>query len=337
MPYELFIGVDTSKATYDLVALDKNGVQQFGTPVDNCSSTLTKWLSELVDAHSFAAEQILICIERSGMYSLNLAHIAHDLGFAVWVEDAFHLSRSIGRVRGKTDAVDAARIAKYALRNWQDMKPFAPLSDTVCRIKSLVQQRRRMIKAKNILLVPINEEEQSAPFPINDLHNTSHQTIKKMEQAIKEYDEQIDQLIQADEQLQEKATLAMSVPGFKKVNFRNLVIATEGFVRLHSPRALACNIGIAPFPHQSGKCLNKKPSIGKMGNKAFKSTLTAGVMSVIKGNNHFAKYYQRKTSEGKKHLVVVNALRNKMLHTVLACIKNKVTYEENFNISLCKP
>jgi len=334
MSYKLFIGVDTSKAKYDCNGLDLAGHQQLCTEVANCSATLTQWLADLIDGHSLSASQVLICIERSGIYSLNLAYIAHEMGFAVWMEDALHLAHSFGRVRGKTDAVDAARIAKYAQRNWQDMKPFIPQNETVSRISSLVKQRRRTIKAKNILLVPINEEQAFSTISIDDLHQSSREIIERMEQAIKEFNAQIDQLIEADEQLKKKATFAMSVPGFKKVNFRNLVISTEGFIRLDSPRALACNIGIAPFPRQSGKCLNRKPTIGKMGNKAFKTTLTCAVMSVIRGDSHFGRYYRRKIAEGKKHLVVVNALRNKMLHTVLACIKNEVMYEEKFSHKL---
>jgi len=328
MSYKLFIGADTSKAKFDFTGLDNDGHKQLATEVSNCSTTLTLWLSELLDGHSLSASQILICIERSGIYSLNLAYIAHEMGFTVWMEDALHLAHSFGRVRGKTDAVDAARIAKYAQRNWQDMKPFNPENETVTRIRSLVKQRLRMIKTKNILLVPINEEQEFATIPIDDLHQSSREVIEKMEKTIKGFDDQIDQLIEADKQLKQKATFAMSVPGFKKVNFRNLVISTEGFTRLDNPRALACNIGIAPFPRQSGKCLNKKPTIGKMGNKSFKTTLTCAVMSVIGGENRFGQYYRRKMAEGKKHLVVVNALRNKMLHTVLACIKNEAMYEE---------
>ena len=334
MSYKLFIGADTSKAKFDFNGLDREGLQQLSTEVVNCPATIIQWLSELIDGHSLPASQILICIERSGIYSLNLACIAHEMGFAVWMEDALHLAHSFGRVRGKTDAVDAARIAKYAQRNWQDVKLFVPQNEIVTRIRSLVKQRQRMIKAKNILLVPINEEKEFATVSIDDLHQSSQETIDRMTQAIKEFDEQIDQLIEADEQLKKKATFAMSVPGFKKVNYRNLVISTEGFVRLDTPRALACNIGIAPFPRQSGKCLNKKPTIGKMGNKAFKTTLTCAVMSVIGGDNNFGRYYKRKIAEGKKHLVVVNALRNKMLHTVLACIKNECMYEEEFSHKL---
>lgn len=334
MSYKLFTGIDTAKEKYDFHHLDALGGFQLFGEVANSPIQLEQWLKDLLAAHDLTPSEILICIERSGVYSLNLACIAHELGFHVWLEDALHLSRSFGRTRGKTDAVDAARIAKYAQRNWQDARLFKPLKETVSQIKSLVGQRKRMIKTKNILLVPVTEEANFLPGSTKELHATTTALVKRTEQAIKDLDQRIDALIKSDEELRQKEKLATSVPGFKKVNFRNLVISTEGFTRLSDARTLACQIGIAPFPQQSGKCLNKKPTAGKMGDKAFKTTLTCGVQSIISSDNHFGRYYRRKIAEGKDHLVVINALRNKIIHTVMACIKNNTMYEENFSHKL---
>lgn len=334
MPYQLFIGIDTAKAKYDFHNLDRQGNLQLHGEVANSPAALKQWLQDLVEAHDLSPSKVLICIERSGIYSLNLACLAHELGFHVWLEDALHLSRSFGRTRGKTDAIDAARIAKYAQRNWQDVRLFQPLCQTVTKIKSLVGQRKRMIKAKNILLVPMTEEQGFLPDLSEDLHTTTAALVNQAEQAIKALNQQMDALINNDEELREKEKLATSVPGFKKVNFRNLVIATEGFTRLADARSLACQIGITPFPRQSGKCLNKKPTSGKMGDKSFKTTLTCAVQSIIKSDNRFGRYYRRKIAEGKNHLVVVNALRNKIIHTVMACINNNTMYEENYSHKL---
>ncbi|MEM9528862.1 MAG: IS110 family transposase [Bacteroidota bacterium] len=334
MPYQLFIGIDTSKDKYDFHYLDQQGNPQLYGEVANSSTALKRWLEDVIAAHDLSPSEVLICIERSGIYSLNLACLAHELGFHVWLEDALHLSKSFGRTRGKTDAIDAARIAKYAQRNWQDVSLFQPLRPTISQIKSLVGQRKRLIKAKNILLVPINEEQDFLPGLDEELHAITTTIVKQTEQAIKDLDQQIDTLIRNDEQLRHQEQLATSVPGFKKVNFRNLVITTEGFTRLNNARALACQIGIAPFPRQSGKCLNKKPTTGKMGDKSFKASLTCAVRSIIKSNNHFGRYYRRKIAQGKDHLVVVNALRNKIIHTVMACINNNTKYEENYSHKL---
>lgn len=334
MSYQLFIGIDTAKDKYDFHYLDSQANDYSHGEIANSPIDLQKWLEELLTAHKLSPDSILICIEHSGIYSLNMACLAHKLGFHVWLEDALHLSRSFGRTRGKTDAIDAARIAKYAQRNWQDVRLFQPMPQTIAKIKSLVGQRKRMIKAKNMLLVPVNEEQEFMPGLNQQIHATTLDLVRQAKQAIKALDEQIEILINSDQQLREKKKLATSVPGFKKVNFRNLVIVTEGFTRLHNTRTLACQIGIAPFPRQSGKCLNKKPTIGKMGTKAFKVSLTCAVQSIINSNNHFGRYYQRKIAEGKEHLVVVNALRNKIIHTVMACINNNTMYEDNYSHNL---
>ncbi|MBK7298105.1 MAG: hypothetical protein IPI91_16395 [Flavobacteriales bacterium] len=39
-------------------------------------------------------------------------------------------------------------------------------------------------------------------------------------------------------------------------------------------------------------------------------------------------YFQRKVSEGKKPILVVNAVRNKIIHCVCAVIRNNRPYEQ---------
>jgi hypothetical protein len=45
----------------------------------------------------------------------------------------------------------------------------------------------------------------------------------------------------------------------------------------------------------------------------------------LKGKaNIFREYYQRKVAEGKNKMAVINALRNKLVHTIFALVNNPV-------------
>lgn len=67
-----------------------------------------------------------------------------------------------------------------------------------------------------------------------------------------------------------------------------------------------------------------------MTNKELKSLLTLGALSAIKYNPEFEDYYNRKLKEGKKHLQVLNAVKNKMLLRVAAVINQQKEYVNNY-------
>lgn len=332
MNFKLFIGVDTAKEKYDLAQFTAQGELLNHELLENNNVAVAKWLDELLACHTIQAEEILLCVEQTGIYTKRLTYLAHEKGLSVWLVDAYHLNRSIGRVNAKTDKVDAINIAKYAQRNYQDFTAFAPTPKVVEQIKSLEGQRRRMQKVINQLLVPINEEIDNVIEPLDkSFYQHSKEIIKRMKLSLKKIDAQIDQVIDQDDTLRKNRKIATSVPAFGKVNYRNLVCETHGFTRLLESRKLAANIGIAPYPKQSGKSLNRGPRIPKMSNNQFKSDLTCGVRSIVKSNNRFGRYYRRKREEeNKPHFVVVNNLRNKIIHTVLACVKNQTMYNENY-------
>ncbi len=62
-------------------------------------------------------------------------------------------------------------------------------------------------------------------------------------------------------------------------------------------------------------------------------------MSVIIRENELADYYHRKVEQGKSKMSVLNAVRNKIIHRVFACVRqdrNGVArrYEKNYKIAL---
>lgn len=53
--------------------------------------------------------------------------------------------------------------------------------------------------------------------------------------------------------------------------------------------------------------------------------------------NVFKAYYQRKVAEGKSKMSVLNALKNKILHTIFAVVKNRKKFENKLEDCLVKP
>ena len=59
----------------------------------------------------------------------------------------------------------------------------------------------------------------------------------------------------------------------------------------------------------------------------------AALVTIRKGNIMNA-YYERKKAEGKNKMSIINAVRNKLIHIMMACIKNDTIYQKNYKHSL---
>ena len=53
-------------------------------------------------------------------------------------------------------------------------------------------------------------------------------------------------------------------------------------------------------------------------------------MSVIRRRGELQDYYQRKVAEGKNKMLVLNAVRNKIIHRIYAAVERGEKYDENY-------
>lgn len=53
-------------------------------------------------------------------------------------------------------------------------------------------------------------------------------------------------------------------------------------------------------------------------------------LAVISKQGELATYYHRKVEEGKNKMSVINAVRNKLIHRVFACVRENRKYEKNY-------
>jgi hypothetical protein len=57
-------------------------------------------------------------------------------------------------------------------------------------------------------------------------------------------------------------------------------------------------------------------------------------MSAIQCNEELKHYYERKVGEGKNKMSVMNAVRDKLISRILACVKNQHLYQKEFQYAL---
>nr|WP_081485528.1 transposase [Bernardetia litoralis] len=104
--------------------------------------------------------------------------------------------------------------------------------------------------------------------------------------------------------------------------------ATAGFTKFDTAKQLACYCGVVPFENSSGK-FKGKSRVSKMANKTLKTALHMCALSALQVEGELRTYYLRKVAEGKNKMSVINALRNKIIQRIFACVKNKTLYDRN--------
>jgi hypothetical protein len=82
-----------------------------------------------------------------------------------------------------------------------------------------------------------------------------------------------------------------------------------------------------PFEYTSGKSVRAKPKVHYMANKILKKQLHMCALAAVTYDPEMKAYYSRKVKEGKHKMLVINNVRNKLVHRVCACIRENRMYE----------
>ena len=83
------------------------------------------------------------------------------------MESALQIKKSQGITRGKSDKIDAMRIAHYAYKNREELHFWEPQRAPVQKLKALLVTRDRLVKIRTQFAVPIKECEE---FIVESIH-----------------------------------------------------------------------------------------------------------------------------------------------------------------------
>jgi len=322
----IIIGIDISSKTLDICVKKEEEVEHY--VIENSLKDVKKFLKP------FSETNTIIAMENTGRYNWNLYDALENFNFKVYVINPLHLSKSLGLVRGKNDKIDAYRIALFIEKNKDETRPWKPTSKSVKKLKILITERTSRIKIKKIFLKQQHDYKLMKNIGLDkELLKLNKQMIKKIEEQILMFEKKIEFIIKENKELEKQTELIRSVPGVGKVLSWIMIAKTEGFTKITEPRKMACYSGVAPFEHQSGSSIYRKPKVSFYADKSIKSVLHLGALSAIRLDNDLGIYYRRKVKEGKYKMLVLNAVRNKIIHRIFAVIRNQTFYENRLVVS----
>ena len=325
--FKHFLGIDVSKDFFDAVILldggkNKSIHEQFQNSYNGIKS-LVLWLKKM-ESNS---DNTLICLEHTGIYGKLIIKNLFVFGFSLWVEMSLKIIRSICVQRGKNDKVDAERIAYYAMKNVDEAVLYRAPSESVEKIRKLLSLRDKLITIKAGLLKNL-KELKCFDKVLAKLSSQSHKnTLKGIDKDLKNIELKLDELVKTDENLNEIYKQATSVPGVGRITALFLIVFTDEFTMYSTPRQLACYCGVVPFEYTSGKSVKGRPRVHYMANKKMKKQLHMCALSAVTYDPEMKAYYERKVAEGKSKMLVINNVRNKLVHRVCACIRENRIFE----------
>lgn len=328
MKYLNFIGIDISKDTLDLCLLA--GDQIHHLCIQNEHKAIRKTFKTDLVLACIDWPQTLFCMEHTGIYCHQLLDYLTINKANIWLENPVHIKRSMGLTRGKSDKIDAQRIAQFAFRNHDQVKLWTPQRPVLQQLKHLVAIRARLLKAIKALQTPLTELlVVTGKQEYRQIAKSCAASLKALKTDLKNSNTRIEQLIKADPRLNELFKQITSVPCVGLVIAANIIITTNEFNNFDDPKKFACYAGVAPFEHASGSSIRGKTRVSHMADKSLKTLLHLAALATISYSNELQQYYHRKVSEGKNKMLVINAIRNKLVHRIFACVKQQRLYSKH--------
>jgi len=313
-----YVGVDISKQTFDAFN-DELGSRQFSN--DSAGFKLfKKWMGSSVQ----------VVMEASGPYYLRLAHDLYSANIPVSVINPLVIRRfcQMTLQRAKTDKKDAASITQFArLTNPSCWSPAPEYMQQLLQMQSVMEQLSRQQTST------LNAMEALKQHPLID--RKAQNALSRVAQIQKEQIAQLEKEIMelTKQHYQTEFTSLTSIPGIGKKTALLLILATDGFIRFDNIKQLVAYAGIAPRIFQSGKTINKKPKISKLGMADLRRSLYMCTLRAIEQNEACKKLYERLRQKGKAAKVALMAVCHKLLRQAFALVKNKTLYKPELSFA----
>jgi transposase len=319
------VGADLSKKTIDFVIHQLKVSLQVDNSIAGFKDLIT-WFHQ----HSIDLSEVMIVMEHTGLYSFQLEKFLHQNGISFAKVSALAIKRSLGLVRGKSDKIDARRIARYAFEKQDCLRADQPLSENLILLQRLHSTRERLVKTRASYITAVNEQREAYQLKSTDIGIAVQlKVIKSLDQQIQKLEDQIGAIVQSDKDVTNSYRLLQSVKGVGPVVSLATIIKTGNFTRITNPRKFGCFCGTAPFEHTSGSSIRGKTKISSLRDKKMKTLLDLAAKSAIQYDKELHEYYMKRLAMGKSKRSTRNIIRNKIIYRMFAVIKRQTPYQQH--------
>jgi transposase len=329
--YTYFIGIDISKDKLDYAVMCGKDFL-YHKEIKNNSEEIKKLITEVKALPKFVMTKAIFCMEQTGIYANHLLSTMGKAKANVVIQNALHIRNSLGVLRGKYDKIDAIRISMYAYKNRDDLRLWKPRRDIIDQLAHMASLRTRLLQTQKTLKTPLSEQRHFLKKKFQQFNERMcAASIAAIKEDILQTDEMMLNIVEGDENLKRLMRLVTSVPSIGPVTALQIIISTNEFKDINSPKKFACYAGVAPFKKDSGT-VKVRAKVSNFANKRVKSLLHICAVGAIRFDKELKAYFERKTlDEGKARMAVINAVRYKLILRVFACVAQNREFSNEYS------
>jgi transposase len=329
----IVIGIDPHMKTHTAVAVDSVTGSSLGTRTVSGDTPghdeLLAWARGLGQERYFAIED---CRHVSGRLERHL--LPHGERVVRVPPKMMAGARDSARTYGKSDPIDAACVARAALR--EPGLPEASLSGPEHDVRllvdhrdDLVDERKRMQKRLRWHCHDLEVDLDLPPRVLDryvwldrlqsvivDLPETTRRRIALSElRRTRELTVEIHELEREIRGLmRELAPGLMAIPGCSAISAAHLIGQTAGFSRFSGEAAFAMHVGCAPLPVSSGKSCRHR--LNRCGNRKLNSVVHMIALTQARMHPPAIAYMERKQAQGMSYREALRCLKRLIARTV---------------------
>lgn len=303
------VGIDVSKARLDVHLRPEGRSFQVPNTPDGCAALRTSLP---------APGTCRITLEATGDYERAIVAELVDAGHYVSVVNPRQI-RDFAKAHGilaKTDRLDAQVIARFGA----DVKPrpVVKLPEKQVELDQLVTRRRQLLQLR------VAEENRFRDGLTKLVRQSVRRSITALNQDLVRLDRAILELVQSDDDWQQRFELLKTVPGVGDATAAALVAELPELGQLNRQKITAL-VGLAPYPDDSGKRTGQRYIRG--GRKSLRSALYMAALSASQHNPVLKAFAQRLKLKGKQGKVYLTACMRKLLVILNTMVKTNTAWK----------
>lgn len=323
MEFKTFVGIDVSKNTLDVSIHGHQETKVFA----NSKKGFKEMINWVKKQKEEPADPLLFCFEHTGLYSVALSVYLSDCGLSFAQVPALEIKRSMGVTRGKSDQIDAQRIARYVYLHRETIQLSVIPSPALRKLQVYITLRTALVKQRTSLEATAKEQETVYSVrEYKDIFRIYRKVSSNLQKQIQELERKMLEVIEKDHDLEKNYRMVTSVIGIGQFTASYILVCTNNFQRFETWRKFACYCGTAPFEYSSGTSIRGRTKVHHLANREIKSLLFMCAMNAIKFDGELRKYYRRRVEEGKSKMSTLNIIKNKLLARIFAAVNRQTPF-----------
>ncbi|NOZ74084.1 MAG: IS110 family transposase [FCB group bacterium] len=322
-------GIDISSKSFVVSISAQPGIVLQGPRKFENNETGFQELHAWFQHHKIKPEEMIICMESTGVYGEHLCYFLDQLRYTVAVEHPLKVKRAFLVDGPKTDSIDSLQIAEYAIRFFDELTIWKPREKIVEKMKALLTTRELLVGQKTAIANSIAALKRKAIQPIVAIGIMESQ-LKTLQHHIRILEKEMENLVHNNPRMKQTVHNLKSLPGVQNLLAFNMLVITNGFQSERHYKQLCNYLKIAPLQHESGSSIYKKPRAPQYGPSMMRKLLHLAARSVVTHKPQFRQYYLRKQNEGKAKKLILNNVENKLVKLMCAIIRDQKAYVENY-------